>query len=50
VQELLQKGLIHKAVNNLPDTYEALEKIVEPFFNDDAIEYFNSGNASFLRS
>jgi len=43
VQELLQEGLIHKAVNNLPPTYEALEKIVEPFFNDGAIVVVDDG-------
>ena len=43
MQELLQKGLIHKAVNNLPDTYEALEKLVEPFFNDGVIVVVDDG-------
>lgn len=43
MEELLQKGLIHKAVNNLPETYEALEKLVEPFFNDGVIVVVDDG-------
>ena len=28
---MLRKGLIHKAVKNLPETYEAMEKLVSPY-------------------
>ena len=34
VEDLYQEGLIDKAIKNLPSTYEALEKIIEPFCKD----------------
>ena len=43
VEELLLQGLIDKAVKNLPSTYEALEKIVAPFYNDGAILIVDDG-------
>ena len=43
VEELLQEGLIHKAVKNLPPTYEALEKLVAPFYHDGAIFIVDDG-------
>ena len=43
IEVLLQLGLIHKAVKNLPSTYEALEKLVAPFYNDGAILIVDDG-------
>jgi hypothetical protein len=43
IEELLQEGLINKAVNNLPSTYEALEKLVAPFYSDGAILIVDDG-------
>ena len=43
IEELLQEGLIHKAVKNLPSTYEALENLVAPFYNDGAIVIVDDG-------
>ena len=43
IEILLQLGLIHKAVKNLPTTYEALEKLVAPFYNDGAIVIVDDG-------
>ena len=40
---MLQQGLIHKAVKNLPSTYEALEKIVEPFYNEGVLLIVDDG-------
>ena len=40
---LLQKDLIHKAVKNLPSTFEALEKLVAPFYNDGALLVIDDG-------
>ena len=31
---MLQKGLIHKAIKNIPETFEAMEKLVSPFYNE----------------
>ena len=43
IEVLLELGLIHKAVKNLPSTYEALEKLVAPFYNDGAILIVDDG-------
>ena len=50
---MLQEGLIHKAIKNLPDTFEAMEKLVSPFYGqgvflilDDAVSQLMS--SSFL--
>ena len=43
IEELLQEGLIHKAVKKLPSTFEALENLVAPFYNDGAIVIVDDG-------
>lgn len=50
---MLNEGLIHKAVKNLPDTFEALGKLISPFYGegvfliiDDALSQLMS--SSFL--
>ena len=43
VEELYQEGLIDKAVKNLPSTYEALEKLIEPFCKDGVIIIIDDG-------
>ena len=43
MDQMLQQGLIHKAVKNLPSTYEALEKIVEPFYNEGVLLIVDDG-------
>ena len=40
---MLQKGLIHKAIKNLPSTFDALEKIVAPFYNDGVLLIVDDG-------
>lgn len=50
---MLNEGLIHKAVKNLPDTFEALGNLISPFYGegvfliiDDALSQLMS--SSFL--
>ena len=43
VEELYQEGLIDKAIMNLPSTYEALEKLIEPFCDDGVILIVDDG-------
>ena len=50
IEELLQKGLIHKAVKDLPSTYEALENVVAPFYNDGVIVIVDDGLSQMQKS
>lgn len=43
VEELYHQGLIDKAVNKLPATYEGLEKLVTPFVEDGLILIIDDG-------
>ena len=43
MDQMLQQGLIHKAVKNMPSTYEALEKIVEPLYNEGVLLIVDDG-------
>ena len=43
VEDLYQEGLIDKAIKNLPSTYEALEKLIEPFCKDGVILIVDDG-------
>ena len=43
IDEMLQNGLIDKAVKNLPSTYKALEKLVAPFSNDGVLLIVDDG-------
>ena len=33
---MLEDGLVHKAVKNLPNTFEAMEKLISPFYHEGA--------------
>ena len=43
VEDLYQEGLIDKAIKNLPSTYEALGKLIEPFCKDGVIVIVDDG-------
>ena len=51
IDNLLEEELIHKAVKTLPNTFEAMEKLVSPFYNqgvflilDDAVSQLTTFN------
>ena len=51
IDNLLEEGLIHKAVKTLPNTFEAMEKLVSPFYSqgvflilDDAVSQLTNSN------
>ena len=31
---MLEEGLIHKAIKDVPDTFEAMEKLLSPFYSE----------------
>ena len=43
VEELYQENLIDKAIRKLPATYEKLEEIVAPFYNEGVILIVDDG-------
>ena len=51
IDNLLEEELIHKAVKTLPNTFEAMEKLVSPFYSqgvflilDDALSQLTTSN------
>ena len=34
IESMLEEGLIHKAIKDVPDTFEAMEKLLSPFYRE----------------
>ena len=55
IDQMLEDGLVHKAVKNLPNTFEAMEKLISPFYHegaflivDDSVSQLMTSPSSFL--